>query len=282
GDFEASLDLSGVGAPRNVALGSARIAGSLVGRDEPGGAINWQIRGDAGSVAVAGELAWWNGSATGKFKSLLAGQVTEADLTVADALGSVKAARWTGGKIEADTVKSFYITGKRLRGAEDIIGDFQGDLTVTGELGTFTVLGTARNSTVCAGGSIRSIVVGATDGSDFLAGVADDTLDPADVQPADLAAGATIRSLTVRGWRVPRGQAVPRFVLASNFLASQFGTVRLTNAGGGESYKLHLPAEDDIRSLSHKDTQDRENTWTWRPGKPYPQQWVGSPPMRII
>jgi len=161
---------------------------------------------------------------------------------------------------------------------------------VAGAMTTFTVTGTALNSTVSAKGSIASLTLGAADGSFFLAGVTSSKTDPTQVTVAadmDPAGTATIGSLTIKGWAIAKGQQIPDFLTDSGFLAPSLGTVSLLNgklgqSGTADTWNLFAEAklgttDLKIKSVTYKDTRDPKNlakNWTWSPGKPVPPACV--------
>jgi hypothetical protein len=219
------------------------------------------------------------------------------------ALGAVKALRWGGGAIEAYSLTSLTITGRRPSATVlEVLGDFGAAMTlnrqslatskptagavtiahdldasvwlVTGSMTTLTVTRTALNSTVRASGSIASISLGAGAGSRFLAGVTDpQKLDPAAVTSADLEPTglATIGSITIKGWTIPAGGVIPDFFLtATSFLAPCLGTVSVLNGatnGTPEEWNLYaLPGATGprIKSVSCKDTRHlKDPAYNW-------------------
>jgi hypothetical protein len=319
GDFRnAALTLRGNATPARgkasiTALGSATIAGSLADSA-------WAVDMDAGAVTVAGAVSGRTlaGAPDGDLvdllsvKSLTLGEVADGSVTVGGVLGAVKALSWATGTIEADKLASLAITGRKGTATAGLVfGDFGAavvlhvanpsastpaagtvaiahDLNaslwkVTGALTTFTVTGTARNSTVRASGSIAAVTLGASNGSRFLAGVTSETLVPASVTLADLDPLASIGSLTIKGWAVTRGQTPPAFLADSQFLAPSMGTVSLLNCTAG-SWSLFARAQAvgtdlRIKNISHKDTRDptsRLKNWTWTSGKTVPAGDAGA------
>ena len=210
GDFEPAVQLDSLSAarPRQVALGSARIAGSVVG------AI-WDIVGRAGSLRVEGDLV----------------------------------------------TSTWFIDGR---------------------VAQLKVDGTADRSRVAAGDRINAIVLGRSLSSDFLAGVAG-PVDPATIDTGDVDLAGKIGSVRITGWRIPKGQAVPRFAVGNRFVAASIGTVELTNAAGlaGAEF-IVLGGQGHIRTIRHKDTADPDNNWTWRYARPYPDQWLGATPWDVL
>jgi hypothetical protein len=307
GDFQADLALSGQGvAAKAATLGTVKIAGSVEG-------TGWAVNGNAGAIAIAGVVEDWalqgggaGGAGLGGVKGLTLGDVRNAAVHAGGVLGAVKALRWSAGSIEADSLASLAIAGRKAAGAvTEIPGDFDADVIlpgqalapgkpaagavsiahdldgslwqVTGAMTTFTVTRTALDSTVRASGSLAKITLGATDGSKFLAGVTSGELDPAAVTAADLDVLASIGSLTVKGWAIARGLVAPDFLADSVFLAPSLGAVSLLN-GPPDTWDLYAQAlpsggSPRIKTVTHKDTRaptDAAKNWSWSPGRPMP------------
>jgi len=148
GDFGADVTLSGSALPKKRALGSANVAGEILGS-------TWQVHGDVGTVKVGGDVDGWDfsvqpgpaGSAQqGGLKGLTLGAVGDATVQVDDALGSVKALRWADGLLKADQIKTLRVTGRKAtKKAPGVFGDFTAGLVVegTGVAAGKRVLGTA-------------------------------------------------------------------------------------------------------------------------------------------
>jgi len=333
GDFEASLDLTGVGAPLGKALGTATIAGSVTSTNADAGRLNWNVAGQAGAVTIGGAVNALTAHA-GKMTSFQAGAVNDAELTVDDALGSAKAYCWNAGKIEADKIGTLSITGRLATTALPLIaGDFAANLTVKGlkavtgpllgtatiahdvtggawtigdaamaaftgntvttitvshdvtgstwkilgSAGTLDIKCTAMNSMIRASGTITTLNLGATDGSEFQAGVTAEKAS-ADMLVADVNDLAAIKTINVHGWYVPAGQPKQFFVKGSSFLAGQIGTVSFTNAAGMDSFDIYVPdPATDVKSVKNTDNVTPTNNWTWPS-----VNWVGSPPITAI
>jgi hypothetical protein len=236
----------------------------------------------------------------------------DTPVTAGGVLGAVKALRWAAGAIQADSLASLAISGRKATATvAGVLGDFGADVLlsgsnlgaakatagavsiandlagslwqVTGAMTTLTVTRTALDSTVRASGSIAGVTLGAAEGSTFLAGVKSAQLDPTKVTGAELDPLATIATLAIKGWAVPAGSTIPDFLTDSNFLAPSLGTVSLLNGTPGtwELFAQVQPTSPNlrIRSVSLKDTRDPKNAdknWTWTPGKPVPPGGVGT------
>jgi hypothetical protein len=229
--------------------------------------------------------------------SLTVGATIDAQLTVADALGAVRAARWADGKLSADSVASITITGKA--GRAPLVGDFAADVALAGrnvpagknavgavsiahdllgsawqiggQAGALTVGHLAQGSSVRAAGSIARIDLGATEGSDFLAGLAVDSLLRRANASGDFAnPAAKIGSVTVRGRALRTGDPT-RFVIDSNFTGAFIGPVSLINVDAGAADGLVVLGNmTHLKSLTVRDTLIRANNFTWSAPRPMP------------
>ena len=290
GDFAASLVLSGAGNPKHT-LGQAKIAGAL-------SLANWQITGNAGSIA-AGTVQGAQIDVTGAVSAFKLGAVADTDLTVSGSLGTLQAARWDGGSVQAGYVGKVNVTGDSKKG---LAGDFGADLTVTGQgaaagkpvlgsatiagnlasgslwrilagdMGRLTVKGMACGSVIRSAGSMLGITLGASDGSSFLAGIADDCPRYAEQHTSGhddfVNVTARIKSIAIKGLAVPQGQQPPRFLSDTYFSAAYIDSVSLLNA---DFPTCGLFARDsgpalEIKSVKYRDTATGER-WSW-PVKP--------------
>lgn len=300
GNFSADLSLRGDPTAKQT-LGGAKVAGTV-------GGGTWRIDGNAGKIAILGAGTGWalqgggpEGTGLRCVKSLTLGEADGCTVKLDDVLSSLKATRWTGGGIDADRLDALKITGDKRSG---VPGDFTGQLTlrgenvpprkaalksasiagdlrdstwrVGGEVGKVKVGGWVRASDLCAAGSVAGLVLGGADGGDFFAGIDLQAIQPGDRRADDDAdfadLDAKIGALTIRGWKVAKGDEPPRFVTDSNFSAPSFGPVSLLNAAGGSACGLFVVGDDThIKSVRHRDTLDREYTWSWKPGKAWPE-----------
>jgi hypothetical protein len=316
GSFDAGLTLSGTNVPRGKAtLGSARLTGSVAG-------ATWAIDGDVGPITIAGTVTGWllAGAADGdadklrNVKSLVLGDVQSAQVQADGAVGAVRALRWAAGTIAAGSLASLTVSGRRpARAVAEVLGDFGAAVTlhgqnvlpgrlamgpatiahdligsvwnVSGSMSTLTVTRTAGNSQVWSSGRIAGVTLGASDGSDFLAGVKPESFgkDPAQIAAGDLVLDplAKLASVRIQGWAVGRDDPIPPFLNDSNFLAPSLGTVSLLNGQAG-TWKLYAQAgqtDPKITRVSHKDSRgpmEPLKNWTWLPGKAAPAGSVGT------
>jgi hypothetical protein len=165
GNFTPAVSLSGSGAPRGVALGTAAISGTVDTSD-------WIVTGSANSITIGTVPAGWDASISGAVRSFA---------TVGGFAGDIAAAAFSSVLIRGD------LTGTILAGANfgaDGIPGGTDDSYVAGSIGSVRVNGAATGAvvgagvtpvtggySVLAGGSIKAItVVGAVDStSRFLA-----------------------------------------------------------------------------------------------------------------
>ena len=109
-----------------------------------------------------------------------------------------------------------------------------------------------------------SILLGATDGSDFLAGIADTAGRHASGEADFVNPLAIIRSVKIKGLK----GSSDRFFVDSNFSAASLGTINLLNvdySNNDESFGLFALDQDtgkEIRSISYRDTVTGER-WKW-------------------
>jgi len=303
GDFGADLTFTGADPKKGVALGKLSVAGTITD------SVITAKSGSVGTIMAAqwdaGSLnATWaknimtkgnrrDSSITGDFGATLnltgqdkrgmslnklqvAGKVVGSQITLAGAAGTIMAAQWDSGSLEALWAKTVMTKGKRAdrKGAGGLVGDFGATLNLTGQdkrgvsLNKLQVAGTARNSTVRTAGSMGSILLGATDGSDFLAGIADTAGRHASGEADFVNPLAVIRSVKIKGWKVPKGEAASRFFVDSNFSAASLGTVNLLNvdySNDDESFGLFALDQGigkAIKSISARDTVTGER-WKW-------------------
>jgi hypothetical protein len=148
----------------------------------------------------------------------------------------------------------------------------------SGYVGTLTFNGTVDHSIIRSAGDIAGISVGASNGSDFGAGVGFDLLasgDHALVGDAANAPTGSIKTFTVKGWRIPTGQSIPRFFIDSNISARIGSRLNLLNWDGLGG--LYAPA-GSVKSVIYKDTADKTRNWVY----PAPPLQVSSGPDDFI
>ncbi|MCD6391997.1 MAG: hypothetical protein J7M40_00665 [Planctomycetes bacterium] len=194
----------------------------------------------------------------------VAGKILDSQITLAGAAGTIMAAQWDSGSLNATWAKNIITKGKRAdrSGAGGIVGDLGATLNLTGQdkrgmsLNKLQVAGTARNSTVRTAGNMGSILLGATDGSDFLAGIKNGVARYATSHDDFDNPVATIKSVKIKGIKGTTG----RFFEDTNLSASSLETVSILNADfvNGE---CGLYAKE-IRRVTYRDTESGEK-WSW-------------------
>ena len=290
GDFNASVTITGISlVGSKPAFGSGLVAGSVVGSA-------WQVSGQARSVKIKGSISGWSFTSH-LSKSLIFGDVVSANLTISGSVNSIKAYRWQGGKITADSINKLVVTGLS-RGAV-IPGDFKGDLDlaglgvtagrptlgtvivagdlaqanwlVGGDINKLTVKGSAIETQIRTSGNIGGVVLGAANGFDILAGVG-----PGENRfIANLGefynTQSYIKSLKIVGLKLPRGTAQGRLLIDSNFSAASLGSVSIMNVASWASGSLHALSgeQSPIGQINYLDTITGEK-WSWRPGEVIP------------
>ncbi len=167
-------------------------------------------------------------------------------LTVIDWRGDPGAERITAPQIAKLTAKgakkasvagdfdaSLDLTGgpgvdRALLGTTKIAGALRGvSWDVAGEMGKLTVVGAVTGSTLRADGSMAGVKVGASVGSDFLAGIDDNAFRRPDGPGEFDNILATIKSFKVKGIKTA---GAPRWLFSdSNVSAATIGTVALLN-----------------------------------------------------
>jgi hypothetical protein len=132
GNFTPNLTLTGApevaGRWRLPTLGSVRIAGGT-------GDATWNITGDAGTVAIAGDTDGWTLDLHSSLRTLLLGSVANVTISVEGQIGTVTATRWDGGALSAASLQSLNVAGQRGNtrlGTVDVAGDFTADVTLSG------------------------------------------------------------------------------------------------------------------------------------------------------
>ena len=250
----------------------------------------WTVPGPIGTL-ILGDVDNWRLDLNGDLRLLLLGAVGQADLFVDGGIGTLRASCWAGGQIRAKTLLSLVILGNRRN---QVDGDFGAELTLTGgaarqtlglasirgdlansrwevngEIGRLMVIGKADHSSVRSTGGMGAVMLGATESSDFLAGVKDGLGRCAGDHDDFEDPSARIGLIIILGLRPALGQEAPRYFFCdSNFSAGCFGTVILLNGDfeTGQSGIHACDAEGDceIRLATHRDTITGKR-WFWPP-----------------
>jgi hypothetical protein len=147
--------------------------------------------------------------------------------------------------------------GKPALGSARIAGNLLPDTIwdiQAGVVGKVAIAGTADHSILRTSGDIQAISLGASDTSDFGAGVTLDLLRSSHHanagDPANLPTG-TIKSFVINGLKTPAGVPRPRFFINSNISAS-LATVNILNWDGQGG--LFAPA-GSVNSVKLKETE---------------------------
>jgi len=233
--------------------------------------------------------------------TIVLGQVTGASLTSLTPIKSLTVTDWTGaspaGQITAPWIGKLTAKGNRKAG---VAGDFLADLTLTdppgtkptlaaakiagsitgaaweiaGDMGKLTVLGAVTDSRLRTEGSMAGVTVGASDGSDFLAGVDAAVNSPPDGIDDFVNVLAAIKSFKVKGIK---GDTAPRWFFAgSNVSAATIGTVKLLNVdfdNGTDEFGVwarDAGTGKEIKSVKWADKIDKtKDAWTPKAGTVY-------------
>jgi Tol biopolymer transport system component len=269
GDVTAAAgSLKNFSAAATVLAGDVSIAGIL------GSLTLGNI--SSGSISLGGVDA--SGLSMSSFK---AGRVNDLMVSTAGGIRSISLADWQGGNLSAGWVGSIAtkantktgsrghfgadvtLTGaavparKPVLGSAKIAGDLLSGATwdiQSGVVGKIAVTGTADHCIIRSGGDIQNITLGASNGSDFGAGVTLDLLSSnRHASPGDPLGGPTgkIGSFTVKGFKVAKGQPKPRFFADSN-LSAAAATVKILNWDGTGG--LFTPA-GSLHSVTLKETE---------------------------
>ena len=299
GDFGADVTLTAADPKTGIALSRLTAAGRIT---------NSAITANAGSIGTITAAQWDDGSLsatwaktvmikgnrrdssiTGDFgavvnltgqdtrglslnKLQVAGRIVDSQITFAGGTGTIMAAQWDAGSLDALWAKNITTKGNRWDAA--ISGDFGAVVNLTGQdtrgisLNKLQVAGTAQNATVRTSGSMGSLLLGATNGSDFLAGIKDGVARNAASHDDFHHPAATIKSVKIKGWKMPKGQSAPRFFENSCFSAATLGSISLLNvdyANDEETFgfsALDRGTGKEIKSITSKDTVSGEK-WKW-------------------
>jgi hypothetical protein len=157
-------------------------------------------------------------------------------------------------------------------GTTRIRGDLREAIwTIVGSMGKFTVDGTVTDSTIQTTAGMGKITVGAADGADFLAGVADAVSRHADLAGDFANPAAFIEGFSVKGLK---NGAAARYFQDSNLSAATMGAVDLLNAefdNGGTKfglYALSAGTGKEIKSVKYSDTVTRAKwKYPWDPAE---------------
>ena len=270
GDFQADLTADTVDSV--LALGSLSVAGVL-----HGSTITATVH-DAKGVSIG---------------SIKADHVGNATIVSDGGVNSISVAQWMSGTITAGWIGS--LVGKGLFGASLVLtgtalpakkatlgsANISGDLLSgtgwdirAGTVGPLTFARTVDHSIIRSAGNIASIKMGASNGSEFGAGIDLGLLATQRHALAGDSVAGTIKSFTVTGLKVLHGQPIPRFFVDS-CVSAHIGKLNLLNWDGLGG--LFAPA-GSVGSIVHKDTAAPSNNWIW----PAPPQQTSTGPDQFI
>ncbi|NLF30912.1 MAG: hypothetical protein GX591_08505 [Planctomycetes bacterium] len=208
GAFQANLELSGLNAPRGLALGTVRIAGGVDDADNTD--TDWTIlEGSIGTVDIAG--ATDNFALAGTDARLIRlADAADASVTLTGALAVLQAGQWTGGAIEAASINTLTAAG-----------DFGASMTVAGTLANARI-GGAVTAGVWTVGGLGVLNVASVDGWTLdLGGAAMRTLILGDATDTSVTAGSlgVVRANTWLGGTLT-ADSIGAAVIAGDFSAA--------------------------------------------------------------
>ena len=241
---------------------------------------------------VDGHLIQIGGAEAQRPVSLTFGSVGELSVVSASPISRLTATEWLDGDDEADEIRAPWLGRLRITGDSDqTLGHFGADLVlsgqgaakttlgqasiagdlydalwgITGDMGRLSAGGIAEHARVQTTGSMGAIRLGASVGSDFLAGVAGEMRRAANYDDFDnIEAG--IASVTITGVSLPDVEVDPYFFEDSNFSAAHIGKVALLNLqtdNGEETFGFFAAADGEkLGPISHTDTVTGRR-WTW-------------------
>ena len=212
GSMTPGLQLSGLGAPHNVALRNFRVRGTI------GGA--------------------WSAAATANIHSLnVRGIESDFNATFASPLRSINDSGSLGGSITAPSIGSIHVRGS--------MNEASLNLTAAGQdLGFLSVGGSIVNSLIFAAGNVGSISSRTLDTSDVLAGIGNlpngETIPNAltDVSASSFVASATIGSISLHPSAKQLGLS-NAIVAASHIGNVSAGSLRSNNGGSTFGLAAH-------------------------------------------
>jgi len=185
-------------------------------------------------------------------------------------------------------------------GTADVANSWQ----IFGSLGMLNVEGTVNDTSILATGEIQKIMIGATRGSDFFAGVSDVFMtdvvrvpDSTDDFAAGTATTAGINSIMIRGFKGAKGAKgskkskgakgakISSSVLLedSHFGGATLGVVKLMNFASEDTYSLTVLGDPaNLQQVIYMDTADRQAGWVWSPGDEKPDSLLNDVPLNVV
>jgi hypothetical protein len=155
-------------------------------------------------------------------------------------------------------------------GAAKIAGDVQGQWDITGDVGSLDVGGSVTSSIIHSSGGMDKVTVGASDGSDFLAGIA---YGPRHAQAsADYASQATIKSFTVRGSKdAALAGALFQDSNVSAYVVGKVSLLNVNNTNTGTDFGIFGQSLGSVRVTDKLGGIG----WNWKAGDPIPADPLG-------
>jgi hypothetical protein len=229
GDLSMDMDLSGVGAPKGLALGSVKVAGTISGG-------YWLIAGNISAVQMAASDPSFEMS------------VDDYNLASLKAIGnkSFGIPATLSGDFSFNSVKSisagdFNNAFLNLFRSPDSAGKILA-------LGTLTVKGQINNCQISSTGNIGTVTAGKIVDTSCFAGVEDGITDLPAADSDSFSETATIKSFTIKGYK-----GIGSYVINSNIAAAKILSVSLAypqNNNGGKPFGI---TADYIKKLMIKD-----------------------------
>ncbi len=254
GDFHADLTLLGTEDPKvKQTLASAKISGVI-------DSSVWQISGQTGRIEVKQGVHFWSVTIEEDLGSLNVADADLVDVSVGGQIGKIEATRWTGGSIEAQSIRSIKIKGDRK---QNVPGDLDVDLTLSGAsdpavkqtLGNVTITGNVENTAWEVAGEIKNLRVDGVIDNWILDMVTEiGALRLGDVQQAEISvsgkigrtqatrwtggllSAATIGTLTIKGDKATAGDFGAELLLTGDLLEDlALGNARVVGAWTGQA-----------------------------------------------
>ena len=132
-------------------------------------------------------------------------------------------------------------------------------------------------------------MIGATSGSDFLAGVSETFMtDTARVPDSFDDFGSTtagINSVMIKGFKKSRGakQGGSAWLTDSNFSGATLGVIKLMNYASEDTYSLTVLGEaSNLKQVIYSESNAKKSGWTWSPGDSRPSGLASDVPLNVV
>lgn len=269
----------------------------------------------APTTDLLGDVSIGQATSTKTTASLQFDEVADARIESLMPLSSLSMTQWTDNDDTADLLKAPWLGKLKTTGRKGtstlaaLNGDFAanlelsdasrpvtlGSVSIAGSLtaDSWVIAGGAGSITVKrwatsrpgedrmeirAGGNMGAIKLGGCVGVDFLAGIGpaeEGTILRHAEGPGDFVSQAKVKSVSITGIKLPKGEAIPRFFADSNFSAAKIGKVSLLNVLFDTPdvddpfgfFALDDPRAGGIASVKWRDTLNVKNSlWngSWR------------------